>query len=82
MTSLGRIGPRAALTLLLAVVASGQIVFPPQITSDPPPVATVGTPYFFTFKATNGMTPYTWSSTPLPSWLTLNSSSGVLSGTR
>jgi len=42
-------------------------------------------PYSFTMAATGGTTPYTWSiapkGTPLPLGLTLNSASGVISGT-
>ena len=44
------------------------------------PVGTVGTPYTFTFQATGGAEPYTWTATNLPAGLTM-SSSGVVSGT-
>lgn len=51
------------------------------ITSGPPPAATVGIPYSFTFTAGGGVPPYAWSlSVPLPG-LTLDPSTGVLSGT-
>ena len=53
-----------------------------SITSAAPPTAVVSTAYSFTFAATGGTTPYTWSvnSGTLPAGLTL-SSAGVLSGT-
>ncbi len=53
----------------------------PTITSTSPlPGGTVGIPYAFQFAA-NGNTPISWGATgPLP-WATLNSTTGVLSGT-
>ena len=52
-------------------------------TSSPLPDGWVGTAYNQTLNATGGLTPYTWSITSgsLPSGLTLNSSTGVISGT-
>ncbi len=50
-------------------------------TTSPLPNATIGTAYSQTLLAAGGTTPYTWSATGLPSWLTLNQSTGVLSGT-
>jgi large repetitive protein len=44
------------------------------------PGATVSTSYSLQFAASGGTTPYTWSATSLPSWLTL-SAGGALSGT-
>jgi Putative Ig domain len=48
------------------------------------PAASAGEAYTATVTAYNGFPPYTWaapSSTPLPSWLTLDPNAGVLSGT-
>ncbi len=48
-----------------------------------PPSAYVGVPYGYTFAATGGLTPYTWSISAgsLPAGLSLNASTGALSGT-
>jgi Putative Ig domain len=45
------------------------------------PAATVGTAYSATMTASGGTTPYTFSASGLPSGLSINSSTGVLSGT-
>jgi hypothetical protein len=47
------------------------------------PAATVGTPYTFQPSASGGTTPYTWSISAgsLPSGLTINSSTGAITGT-
>ncbi len=45
------------------------------------PSGTVSQPYSATVTATGGTTPYSWSATGLPKGLTLNSATGVLSGT-
>ncbi len=50
-------------------------------TASPLPAATVGVAYGQTLAATGGVTPYTWAATGLPAWLSLNSSTGSLSGT-
>ncbi len=44
-------------------------------------VATVGQDYSDTVQASGGVTPYTWSLSGEPSWLSINSSTGALSGT-
>ena len=56
---------------------------PPSITTTSLPNGTVGQPYSETLTATGGTTPYTWSldSGSLPGGLTLNASTGVISGT-
>lgn len=48
-----------------------------------PPVAVVGIPYSYTFPASGGLAPYTFSvlSGSLPPGLTLDASTGVVSGT-
>ncbi len=48
------------------------------------PIAFAGTPYSSTLTGTGGLTPYTWSLTSPSSTndgLTINSSTGILSGT-
>jgi hypothetical protein len=56
---------------------------PLVITTTTLPAATGGQPYSATLAATGGITPYTWSvsSGSLPPGLTLNPSTGVISGT-
>jgi hypothetical protein len=50
------------------VVASGA----PTFTTTSLPIATVNTPYSAQIVVTGGTTPYMWSTTGLPSWLTLD----------
>ncbi len=53
-------------------------------TTSPLPLAPLNTPYSTTLAATGGTGSYTWSvasGSTLPTWLSLNSSTGVLSGT-
>ncbi len=53
-------------------------------TTSPLPLAPLNTPYSTTLAATGGTGSYAWSvasGSTLPSWLSLNSSTGVLSGT-
>ncbi|MDF2491923.1 MAG: hypothetical protein K0Q58_501 [Microbacterium sp.] len=52
----------------------------PTVASTPPPTATAGTPYSFTVTATGTPVP-TFSSTTLPDGLSLNTTTGVISGT-
>ncbi|WP_424217164.1 putative Ig domain-containing protein (plasmid) [Streptomyces sp. BI20] len=42
---------------------------------------TAGRPFTLTLSATGGTTPYTWTATNLPAGLTINASTGVVSGT-
>jgi hypothetical protein len=67
-------------TLSLTVTAA---ISPLQITSTSLPNGTVGTPYSATLAATGGKVPYTWSlmTGTLPAGLSLNTSTGVISGT-
>ena len=46
-----------------------------------PTTATIGTPYTLTPTASGGTPPYTWSTINKPSWLSLNASTGVMTGT-
>jgi hypothetical protein len=57
------------------------IVAPVSITTASLPAGVVGAAYNTTLAATGGTTPYTWSATGLPAGLTLNASTGVISGT-
>ena len=67
----------ATTSITLVVTASVTFTFPA------PPSGVVGTPYSVTLTAAGGTTPYTWSITAgsLPAGLTLNPSTGVVSGT-
>ncbi len=67
----------ATTSITLVVTASVTFTFPA------PPSGVVGTPYSVTLTAAGGTTPYTWSISAgsLPAGLTLNSSTGVVSGT-
>ena len=51
------------------------------ITTTSLPNGTVGTAYSATTAATGGTTPYTWSATGLPAGLSINSSTGQVTGT-
>jgi len=54
----------------------------PAFTADTPPAATVGTPYSYSFTASGSPAPtFTVASGSLPVGLTLDSATGVLSGT-
>ncbi len=54
----------------------------PTFTTDSPPLtATVGTQYSYTFVATGNPTPTYALGTGAPSWLSINSTSGAVSGT-
>jgi large repetitive protein len=54
---------------------------PLTITPTTLPTATIGSPYSATMTATGGVPVYTWSLSGNPSWLSINPSTGVLSGT-
>jgi hypothetical protein len=53
----------------------------PAITTASLPPGRLQLPYSTTVAATNGVTPYTWVATGLPSGLSINPSAGVISGT-
>ena len=63
--------------------ATSPFTFVPQVTTASLPTGTVGVPYSASLTATAGASPYTWSITSAspPAWLSLNSSTGALSGT-
>ena len=51
-----------------------------QLSQNNPPKATVSVPYSFTVQPSGSGGPYSWSATGLPSGLSINASSGVISG--
>ena len=80
-------GPLAAATDYFYSFRGGKLVGsvtppPPLTLACPTATAQVGSAYSSAFTAAGGVTPYTFSSTgSLPTGLTLNSSSGTLTGT-
>ncbi len=54
---------------------------PPQVSTSVLASDMVGTPYSQTLTATGGATPYTWSGSNLPSWLSVDPATGALTGT-
>lgn len=62
--------------LVLAGNCEAQIVVSP-----PPPNATSGQAYSHQFTATGGTAPYTWTAGGLPAGITINSTTGIISGT-
>ncbi|MGB8007965.1 MAG: putative Ig domain-containing protein [Terriglobales bacterium] len=50
-------------------------------TTSPLPGGSVGTAYSTTIVAAGGLTPYSWTISGNPSWLSINKTTGVLSGT-
>jgi hypothetical protein len=60
-------------------VTVATVVIPPVINSLTTSNGTVGTPFSYVITATNNATGF--SASTLPAWLTLNSTTGVLSGT-
>jgi hypothetical protein len=78
VTDSGSPAQTASLTLSLAVGAG-----PLAITTTALPDGAVNSPYSFTLTATGGTGPFTWSVATgrLPSGLTLNSATGLISGT-
>lgn len=68
-----------AFTLAISSGSSGGSSL--SISTTSLPAATVGQSYSQQISATGGSTPYTWAATGLPAGLTVNSSTGVISGT-
>ncbi len=62
-------------------ITVGPPASPLTITPTTLPGATIGSPYSATMMATGGVPSYTWSLSSNPSWLSINPSTGVLSGT-
>ncbi len=54
---------------------------PLVVTTSSLPAGTSGTPYTADLEASGGVTPYTWSATGLPAGLSLDASTGVITGT-
>lgn len=54
--------------------------FPLAISTTALPAALIGQTYNASLKATGGTKPYTWTATGLPNGLTLNTSTGVITG--
>ncbi|GAB1690150.1 hypothetical protein KRM28CT15_19530 [Krasilnikovia sp. M28-CT-15] len=52
-----------------------------QLTDPGPKVGTIGVPMSLPITATGGKAPYTWAAAWLPSGLSINTSTGVISGT-
>ncbi|MFF1876617.1 ice-binding family protein [Leifsonia sp. NPDC058230] len=70
------------ITVPTGCPASGTVTSSPEITSASPTGATAGTPYSYTVTATGTPTPtFTVTSGALPAGLTLNGTTGVISGT-
>ena len=68
--------------VVIAEATPGQSAPPPQFTTTTTlPGATVGEPYTLPIAVTGGAPPYEWSALGLPSGLSLDGTTGVLSGT-
>jgi peptidoglycan-N-acetylglucosamine deacetylase len=73
----------AATTTVEQIGSQEAVAAPPAITITSLPPAGLGTPYSATVGATGGLAPYAWSISQgsLPQGLSLNSATGVISGT-
>jgi hypothetical protein len=59
------------------------IASPPlqMVTTSPLPSGKPGVPYTYQATASGGLQPYNWTASGLPAWLSLNNTTGILSGT-
>lgn len=75
--------PALTKSVVLSLTIAGPTITPLTITTSSLPSGQVSASYSATLAATGGTTPYTWSlvSGTLPAGLSLNSSSGMISGT-
>lgn len=82
LESLSSGNPHARLTQI-AVEVLTLYPPPPALTVSPPPTATTGTAYSGSVTVSGGTAPYTYAITsgPLPPGLSLNSSTGAITGT-
>jgi hypothetical protein len=64
-----------------SVIDQARTPLPPSVTTTSLPKATTGSPYSATLAAKNGAAPISWSATGLPAGLSLDSMTGVISGT-
>lgn len=71
------VAPTLTQTLSLAVNPEGLSIATPGTV----PAATVGQPYSLALQVLGGVAPYTWTATGLPAGLTINTSTGEISGT-
>lgn len=60
------------------VLTYGPVAF--SFSAPTAPVAVPGAPYGFSLQASGGDTPYTYSASGLPSWLSLDTTTGAISG--
>jgi len=81
-----RYGSTCGIGLALLLAASALSFTPPALAGQPPSInsattatGTVGTPFNYTITATNN--PSSFNATPLPGGLSVNTSTGVISGT-
>jgi hypothetical protein len=70
-------GTTTARTFSLSVTSAVLTI----TTQSPLPNGTAGQPYTQTLTASGGVPPYTWTATGLPNGLSLNATTGVISGT-
>ncbi len=70
------VAPTLTQTLSLAVNPEGLSIAMPGTV----PAATVGQPYSLALQVLGGVAPYTWTATGLPAGLTINASTGEISG--
>lgn len=72
---------RAALAICVLTHDNPRVCVALAVTTASLPDATVGQPYSTTLAATRGLPPYAWTAAGLPAGLSVDRSSGVISGT-